>query len=124
MGRREAQARLTGPQISARLREKDVLIGYSSDRGFRAVTHCWIDDSDIEMFGPGSDAIAHLIPLRGIQSPPEIYNQLTFMGKLWDNIHHLIGPIACLTIGSFAGLTILTKNSVIPILRVQFVVGT
>ncbi len=83
-----------------------ILIGYGTP-GFVLAVFL------IKMFGPGSDAIAHLIPLRGIQSSPEIYNQLTFMGKLWDNIHHLIGPITCLTIGSFAGLTMLTKNSVL-----------
>ena len=83
-----------------------VLIGYGTP-GFVLAVFL------IRMFGPGSDAIAHLIPLRGIQSPPEIYNQLSWLGKLWDNIHHLIGPITCLTIGSFAGLTMLTKNSVL-----------
>ena len=83
-----------------------VLIGYGTP-GFVLAVFL------IRMFGPGSDAIAHLIPLRGIQSPPEIYNQLSGLGKLWDNIHHLIGPITCLTIGSFAGLTLLTKNSVL-----------
>ena len=83
-----------------------ILIGYGTPGFILAVFL-------LKMFGPGSDAIAHLIPLRGIQSPPEIYNQLSWLGKLWDNIHHLIGPITCLTIGSFAGLTILTKNSVL-----------
>jgi len=83
-----------------------ILIGYGTP-GFVLAVFL------IRMFGPGSDAIAHLIPLRGIQSPPEIYNQLSWLGKLWDNIHHLIGPIICLTIGSFAGLTLLTKNSVL-----------
>jgi len=83
-----------------------VLIGYGTP-GFVLAVFL------IRMFGPGSDAIAHLIPLRGIQSSPEIYDQLSWLGKLWDNIHHLIGPILCLTIGSFAGLTMLTKNSVL-----------
>jgi microcin C transport system permease protein len=83
-----------------------VLIGYGTP-GFVLAVFL------LRMFGPGSDAIAHLIPLRGIQSSPEIYDQLTWLGKLWDNIHHLIGPIICLTIGSFAGLTMLTKNSVL-----------
>jgi threonine aldolase len=39
---------LTGPEVVDRLREKGVLIIYSAERGFRAVTHCWIDDDDIE----------------------------------------------------------------------------
>jgi len=67
----------------------------------------------ITMFGPGGDAILNLFPLRGLHSPADIYNELSFFGKLWDNIHHLLAPIICLTIGSFASLTILTKNSVL-----------
>lgn len=67
----------------------------------------------ITMFGPGGDALLPLFPLRGLQSPPEIYAQLSLWGKFWDNVHHLIAPIICLTIGSFAGLTLLTKNSVL-----------
>ncbi len=43
-----AEAELSGPEMVARLRERDVLLGYSRDRGFRAVTHCWISDEDIE----------------------------------------------------------------------------
>jgi threonine aldolase len=39
---------LTGAEVVAQLREQGVLIGHSSDRGFRAVTHCWIDDAGIE----------------------------------------------------------------------------
>jgi threonine aldolase len=41
-------ARLSGPEVVAQLRNRDVLLVYSADRGFRAVTHCWIDDGDIE----------------------------------------------------------------------------
>jgi threonine aldolase len=41
-------AGLTAKEIVSRLRERDVLIGQSSAQGFRAVTHCWIDDADIE----------------------------------------------------------------------------
>lgn len=67
----------------------------------------------ITMFGPGGDAIISLFPLRGLHSPPEIYAQLSAWGKFWDNVHHMIAPIICLTIGSFAGLTLLTKNSVL-----------
>lgn len=39
---------LTGTQVAGWLRERDVLIGYASSRGFRAVTHCWIGDDDID----------------------------------------------------------------------------
>jgi microcin C transport system permease protein len=67
----------------------------------------------IKAFGPSSDSWVSLIPLRGIQSPPEIYDALTPLGKFWDNVHHMIAPVICLTISSFAGLTMLTKNSVL-----------
>jgi threonine aldolase len=39
---------MTGPEVLDRLREKGVLIIYAPERGFRAVTHCWADDDDIE----------------------------------------------------------------------------
>lgn len=39
---------LTGREVAMQLREREVLIGYSPDRGFRAVTHCWIEDADID----------------------------------------------------------------------------
>ena len=77
----------------------------------------------IKAFGPGSDSWVRLIPLKGIQSPPHIYELLGFWGKLWDNVHHLIAPILCLTIGSFAGLTILTKNSVLEELNQLYAVA-
>jgi len=67
----------------------------------------------LKMFGPSGDSLVSLIPLRGIHSPPEIYNTLSVWGKFWDNVHHMIAPVACLTIQSFAGLTMLTKNSVL-----------
>lgn len=67
----------------------------------------------LQVFGPTDEAVVHLIPLGGLHSPPEIYAKLSLLGKLWDNIHHLIAPIICLTIGSFAGLTLLTRNSVL-----------
>ena len=67
----------------------------------------------IKAFGPSGDSWVSLLPLRGIQSPPEIYDTLSFWGKFWDNVHHMIAPVLCLTIQSFAGLTMLTKNSVL-----------
>ena len=83
-----------------------ILIGYSIP-GFVLAVFL------IQAFGPSSDSWIHLLPLRGMTSPPEIYDNLSVWGKFLDNVHHLIGPILCLTIGSFAGLTMLTKNSVL-----------
>jgi threonine aldolase len=50
---------LTGPQVAGRLRERDVLIGYASGRGFRAVTHCWIDDDGIDAALAALRAVMH-----------------------------------------------------------------
>jgi threonine aldolase len=42
------QDRLAPQEIVARLRERGVLMSYYPGEGFRAVTHCWIDDQGIE----------------------------------------------------------------------------
>lgn len=83
-----------------------VLLGYSIPGFVLAVFM-------IKMFGPGDASFIHLIPLKGIHSESEVYAAMGFWMKLWDNIHHMIAPILCLTIGSFAGLTLLTKNSIL-----------
>jgi microcin C transport system permease protein len=67
----------------------------------------------IKGFGPGSDAMVHWIPLRGIHSPDNIYEKMTTWQRFWDSAHHMVAPVLCLTIGSFAQLTLLTKNSVL-----------
>ena len=38
---------VTGQEVVDLLRDKDVLLIHSPERGFRAVAHCWIDDKDI-----------------------------------------------------------------------------
>lgn len=43
----DPDAGLAAEDIVLRLREREVLIGQSSAQGFRAATHCWIDDADI-----------------------------------------------------------------------------
>jgi len=67
----------------------------------------------IKGFGPGSDSLMHLIPLRGIHSPDDVYNKMTLWQQFLDSAHHMVAPVLCLTIGSFAQLTLLTKNSVL-----------
>jgi threonine aldolase len=41
-------AGLSVQDLAARLRERDVLVNAYPEMGFRAVTHCWIDDTGIE----------------------------------------------------------------------------
>ena len=58
-------------------------------------------------------------PLRGLVS--EDFAQLSLLGKIGDYFWHLALPIAALTIGGFATLTMLTKNSFLEEISKQFV---
>lgn len=83
-----------------------ILIGYSIP-GFVLAVFL------LKCFGPNEPLLAHIIPLGGLHSVGAAYDAMGFWGKLWDNIQHLIAPVICLSIGSFASLTFLTKNSVL-----------
>ncbi|MBX3705839.1 MAG: microcin C ABC transporter permease YejB [Pseudomonadales bacterium] len=58
-------------------------------------------------------------PLRGLVS--ENFDELSAWGKVKDYFWHLTLPITALTIGGFATLTMLTKNSFLEELSKQFV---
>lgn len=60
-----------------------------------------------------------IFPLRGLTS--ENFDQLSNFGKIKDYFWHLALPIAALTIGGFATLTMLTKNSFMEEINKQFV---
>ncbi len=58
-------------------------------------------------------------PLRGLVS--DDFAELSLLGKIGDYFWHLALPIAALTIGGFATLTMLTKNSFLEEISKQFV---
>ena len=58
-------------------------------------------------------------PLRGLVS--ENWEELSWPAKIVDYFWHLTLPITALVIGSFAGLTLLTKNSFLDQIRLQYV---
>lgn len=58
-------------------------------------------------------------PLRGLVS--DRFDDLSLWGKITDYFWHLALPLAALTIGGFATLTMLTKNSFLEELGKQFV---
>ncbi|MBJ38694.1 MAG: microcin ABC transporter permease [Gammaproteobacteria bacterium] len=58
-------------------------------------------------------------PLRGLVS--DNWNELSLFGKIVDYFWHLALPITALTIGGFATLTMLTKNSFLEEIGKQFV---
>lgn len=93
-----------------------VLVGYSVP-GF--VLAIFI----IVFFGPGDGAIAHLIPLAGLTSAGTPgYESWSFSKKFFDYLHHLVAPLLCYIIGSFATLTMLTKNAVLEEVKKQYVI--
>ena len=50
-----------------------------------------------------------IFPLRGLTS--ENFDQLSLLGKVGDYLWHVAMPVTALTLGSFATITALTKNS-------------
>ncbi len=58
-------------------------------------------------------------PLRGLVS--QNFDELTWTGKILDYFHHLTLPILAMTVGGFATLTMLTKNSFLDEINKQYV---
>ncbi len=58
-------------------------------------------------------------PIRGLTS--DNFSDLSLLGKIGDYFWHLALPLTALTIGGFATLTMLTKNSFLEELNKQFV---
>jgi microcin C transport system permease protein len=58
-------------------------------------------------------------PLRGLTS--DNFENLSFMGKIADYAWHLALPLFAMAIGSFATMTMLTKNSFLDEIRKQYV---
>ncbi|MBB3332380.1 microcin C transport system permease protein [Halomonas campaniensis] len=60
-----------------------------------------------------------LFPLRGLTSPD--FDELSAWGKVKDYFWHITLPVVAMTIGSFATLTMLTKNSFLDEIHKQYV---
>ncbi|MEM7100271.1 MAG: microcin C ABC transporter permease YejB [Pseudomonadota bacterium] len=58
-------------------------------------------------------------PMRGLVS--DNFSELSLVGKVGDYLWHLALPLTALTIGGFATLTMLTKNSFLEEINKQFV---
>ncbi len=71
------------------------------------------------LFGGGS--FWDVFPLGGLHSPQEIWVNLSFFEKVLDQLHHVILPIIAWTIGSFATLTVLMKNSLLDNLSQDYI---
>lgn len=69
------------------------------------------------LFGGGS--FWQLFPLRGLTS--DNWAELSLMGRLMDYLWHLVLPVTAMTIGSFASIAMLTKNTFLEEIRKQYV---
>lgn len=69
------------------------------------------------LFGGGS--FWQWFPLRGLTS--DNWEQLTFWGKITDYLWHITLPVTAEVAGSFAVITMLTKNTFIEEIRKQYV---
>jgi microcin C transport system permease protein len=58
-------------------------------------------------------------PLRGLTS--DNWAELSWPGRIADYVWHLVLPLVCLTIGSFATVTMLTRNTFVEEIRKQYV---
>jgi microcin C transport system permease protein len=71
----------------------------------------------IVLFAGGS--FWNIFPLRGLTS--DNWSQLPWYGKVGDYFWHLTLPIICMAVGSFATMTMLTRNSFLDEIRKQYV---
>jgi microcin C transport system permease protein len=69
------------------------------------------------LFGGGS--FLQIFPLRGLVS--DNFESLSLTSKILDYLWHLVLPITASVLGSFAVITMLTKNSFIEEIRKQYV---
>jgi microcin C transport system permease protein len=60
-----------------------------------------------------------IFPLQGMTS--DNFNELSPLGKAWDYAQHMFLPTLCISIGGFATLTLLTKNSFLDEINKQYV---
>lgn len=60
-----------------------------------------------------------IFPLRGLTS--DNWEELSWPARIADYFWHLALPLTCLVIGSFASLTMLTKNTFVEEIRKQYV---
>ncbi len=71
----------------------------------------------IVLFGGGS--FWNIFPISGVVS--DFFEELSLPGKIVDYISHMFLPLLCYTIGGFATLTLLMKNSLMDQLNQDYV---
>lgn len=89
-----------------------ILIGY-------AIPGFMLGLTLLVLFGGGS--FWDIFPLRGLVS--DNWSELGWFDRILDYLWHMVLPITSLMIGSFATMTLLTKNSFLEEIRKQYVLA-
>ena len=71
------------------------------------------------MLGAAGGTFVQWFPLRSLTSAN--WHDLSLFGKITDYFWHIALPVAAMTVGGFAVITTLTKNSVLEEIRKQYV---
>lgn len=87
-----------------------ILIGYAIPGFVLGITL-------VVLFGGGS--FWDIFPLRGLVS--DNWDELSWISKILDYLWHMVLPITASVVGSFAVMTMLTKNSFLDEIRKQYV---
>lgn len=61
----------------------------------------------------------NMFPIGGFQS--DDYEMYSTWGRFWDRTHHMILPLICYMIGSFTSLTMLMRNSLLDVIKSDYV---
>ena len=61
----------------------------------------------------------HLLPPGGLYSID--HDRMSFVGKLWDYVSHLIVPVLVLTFGALAGMQRIMRGNMLETLRMQYI---
>lgn len=65
------------------------------------------------------DSYLGWLPIGGLYS--DSYSELSLWGKIQDRIAHFILPLICYVIGSFTFLTLLMKNSMLDVVKLDYI---
>jgi microcin C transport system permease protein len=81
----------------------------------------WLDGNPVLWWLHDWNPTCHrLFPLRGLTSSN--WEELSAVGKVLDYLHHIALPVLASTIGAFATLTLLTKNSFLDEIKKHYVI--
>lgn len=65
------------------------------------------------------DTFLNIFPIGGLTS--DFYEDMGFFEQVFDRIHHFILPLICYMVGSFTTLTILMKNSLLDVIKQDYI---